>query len=68
MSLGGDGNSNDDMLCEAIDYALGKGTISVVAAGNENQNVSGKVPGGCKSALTVGAIDYDDRKANFSNY
>ncbi len=53
MSLGGVGNPNNDPLCEAIDYALAKGTISVVAAGNENEDISEKVPAGCKNAITV---------------
>lgn len=68
LSLGGNGNPATDMLCTAITNARTKGTLSVVAAGNENSDVSGKVPAGCKNALTVGAVDSNLAKASFSNY
>ena len=32
------------MMCSAITSARSKGTLSVVAAGNENADVIGKVP------------------------
>lgn len=42
--------------------------LSVVAAGNENADVSAKVPAGCADALTVSAVDSSLAKASFSNY
>lgn len=42
--------------------------LSVVAAGNENSDVSKKVPAGCVDALTVSAVDSALKKASFSNY
>ena len=44
MSLGGDGNPSGNIICNAITAAKSKGTISIVAAGNENADVSVKVP------------------------
>jgi subtilisin family serine protease len=68
LSLGGTGNPANDMICSAIASARLKGTLSIVAAGNENADVSTKVPAGCKDALTVGAVDVNLSKASFSNY
>lgn len=53
LSLGGNGTPSNDMMCNAITAARAKGTIAVVAAGNENADVSRKVPAGCKDAVTV---------------
>jgi serine protease len=39
-----------------------------VAAGNENADVSTKVPAGCSNAITVSAVDSNLNKASFSNY
>ena len=55
-------------MCAAITYAKSKGTISVVAAGNENADVAAKVPAGCPDAITVSAVDSNLVKASFSNY
>ena len=68
MSLGGDGTPSNDMICNAITAAKIKGTISIVAAGNENMDTSTKVPAGCADAITVGAVDSTLTKASFSNY
>ena len=45
MSLWWSWNPDTDLMCDAINYALKKWTISVVAAGNEDKNVSNTVPG-----------------------
>lgn len=68
MSLGGSGDPANDSICRSISYAKSKGVISVVAAGNENADVSKKVPAGCADALTVSAVDSALKKASFSNY
>lgn len=68
MSLGGVGTPSTDPVCAAINYAKSKGTITVVAAGNSNVNVSTFVPGGCTNAITVGAVDSTLTRASFSNY
>jgi serine protease len=68
LSLGGSGNPANDIICSAITAAKNKGTITIVAAGNENIDVSTTVPAGCTDAITVGAVDSNVKKASFSNY
>jgi hypothetical protein len=53
---------------DAIRYALQKGTIPVVAAGNDTRNASGFAPAGVAEALTVGATNSRDQLATFSNF
>lgn len=68
LSLGGSGNPANDIICNAITAAKSKGTVTVVAAGNENTDVFTVVPAGCADAITVGAVDSTLTKASFSNY
>lgn len=68
MSIGGNGTPSTDSICQTISYAKSKGVLAVVAAGNENADVSTKVPAGCSDALTVSAVDANLAKASFSNY
>ncbi len=49
----------------AIDYAISKGIVVVIAAGNSG-NAGVSFPGCVSSALTVGAVDSNDRIASFS--
>jgi subtilisin family serine protease len=65
MSLGGGGNASLD---SAVETAIGLGFIYVVAAGNDNIDVSEVSPARVPSAITVGAIDTLDNVADFSNY
>ncbi len=68
MSLGGDG------ACSAAEQNVfntlaAKGTIVVVAAGNENENVGKpKAPANCQKVITVGATDPNNRRATYSNF
>ncbi len=64
MSLGGPGTS--EVLQDAINYATSRGVNVVVAAGNENGPID--TPGNCKGVLTVGAIERNLKKADYSNY
>ncbi|KAJ9064662.1 hypothetical protein DSO57_1028023 [Entomophthora muscae] len=65
MSLsGGIGKS----LNRAVEAAVEKGITVVVAAGNENQNACRTSPSSVPEAITVGATDRNDRRADFSNY
>jgi subtilisin family serine protease len=65
MSLGGGANS---ALDSAVENAIKLGFIYVVAAGNDNIDVSEVSPARVPSAITVGAIDNLDNVADFSNY
>ncbi|ORX88854.1 subtilisin-like protein, partial [Basidiobolus meristosporus CBS 931.73] len=65
MSLGG-GNSN--ALNAAVDAAVQAGIPVIVAAGNEAQDACNVSPANSRSAFTVGATDYYDNLANYSNW
>ncbi len=68
MSLGGDGPCSANEQA-AYDLLTGKGKIIVVAAGNENENVSKpKSPANCNNVITVGATGPTNKRAGYSNY
>ncbi|NUR96394.1 MAG: S8 family serine peptidase [Kribbellaceae bacterium] len=68
MSLGGDATDGTDPLSQAVnDITARTGTLFVVAAGNEGRDESVGTPGAAASALTVGAVDRDDKLADFSS-
>ncbi|MCX5065588.1 S8 family peptidase [Micromonospora lupini] len=67
MSLGGsEADDGSDPLSLAVD-GLSKqtGVLFVIAAGNSGAQISS--PGSAASALTVGAVDRDDKLADFSS-
>lgn len=66
MSLGGTGSSS--LYEEAINDAVKKGIVVCVAAGNSNCDAKICSPANIESAITVGALDSDNKKASFSNY
>jgi len=69
MSLGGGGScAENPAMQEAIDYALSKGVVVVVAAGNDNADASGYSPASCSGVITVGAVDLTGGRAPYSNY
>ncbi|MFD4675027.1 S8 family serine peptidase [Lentzea sp. NPDC058450] len=67
MSLGGD----DGPLLDPMEVLINRlsqetGTLFVIAAGNAGPNSVGS-PGSADAALTVGAVDRDDKLAGFSS-
>lgn len=52
----------------AINYAVSKGAVVVVAAGNDNKDASSYSPASCGNVITVGASTQSDGRATFSNY
>ena len=66
MSLGGYGTS--EQLKTSINNAVNKGVTVVVAAGNENSNASNYSPASVSNAITVAAVDKNNKPAGFSNY
>ncbi len=65
LSLGGTHSIYKD---ENIEYAINKGVIVVVAAGNDNRDTEYHCPAHLKEAIVVAAVDENDRKASFSNF
>ena len=67
MSLGGDGPISP-VIKRAIDDAIDRGIIVVVAAGNSGpyENTTGS-PGSYTRCITVGAVDSDARVTRFSS-
>ncbi|MFJ5995359.1 S8 family peptidase [Streptomyces sp. NPDC092370] len=67
MSLGG-GGACSTATQSAINGAVNRGTAVVVAAGNENQNVSNASPANCNNVITVAATNRAGSRASYSNY
>lgn len=65
LSLGGP--SYDRVLEEAINYAYGKGSLVVAAAGNSNTS-DPSYPAAYNNVVAVSAIDSGSNRASFSNY
>jgi len=67
MSLGG-GGACDTTSQNAINSARSRGTVVIVAAGNENQNASNSNPANCAGVVTVAAVNRSGGRAYYSNY
>ena len=65
MSLGGDSNRAVDA---AVRNSIRAGVTYVVAAGNGNSDAAAYSPADITEAITVGATDRFDSRAEFSNY
>ncbi len=55
-------------LNDAINYAHDKGTVVIAAAGNNNAKAKFSTPGNIGKAITVGAIEQNQNRADYSNY
>ncbi|QNE19928.1 S8 family serine peptidase [Kribbella qitaiheensis] len=68
MSLGGEPTDGTDPLSLAVnDITARTGMLFVIAAGNDGADESIDTPGSAAAALTVGAVDRDDKMADFSS-
>jgi serine protease len=67
LSLGGAGACSSTTQA-AINSAVNRGTTIVVAAGNENANVSTSSPANCANVIAVGATTSTGARASYSNY
>ncbi len=65
MSLGGETNRAADA---AVRNSIRAGVTYVVAAGNGNSDASAYSPADVSEAITVGATNQNDARAEFSNY
>lgn len=67
MSLGGKGSCPRAMQ-QAIDAALLRGTVVVVAAGNSNRDAALYAPANCGGVITVASHTVSGDKAYYSNF
>jgi serine protease len=67
LSLGGTG-SCDVTMQNAINDVVARGTVVVVAAGNDNANASGTTPASCASVISVAATTRNGGRAAYSNF
>lgn len=67
MSLGGSGSCGSTYQA-AIDAAVSRGTVVVVAAGNSNVDAVNARPANCNNVITVAASDRNGNRAYYSNY
>ncbi|MBE5316441.1 MAG: S8 family serine peptidase [Xanthomonadales bacterium] len=67
MSLGGSGGCGPTMQA-AVDAAVARGSVVVVAAGNSNSDATLFVPASCANVVTVAATTRSGGRAAFSNY
>ncbi|MFD9333810.1 S8 family serine peptidase [Streptomyces sp. NPDC060028] len=70
LSLGGPDSPGVDPLEATVDkLSAEKGILFAIAAGNDGENGDSTVgsPGSADAALTVGAVDKDDKLASFSS-
>ena len=67
MSLGG-GAGSCSVIDEAVDYAVSKNVIVVVAAGNESDDAKNHCPAHITKCITVAAVDSKFKPAYFTNF
>ncbi len=69
LSLGGVGPCGATMQA-AIDFAVSKGAVVIVAAGNDQQDLdfTSYVPANCRNVINVGASNRNSFRAFYSNY
>jgi subtilisin family serine protease len=66
MSVGGEGTTKIEQA--AVHYAVSKGCLIVVAAGNEGIELKDYALTGMEGVITVGASDHSGQRAVFSNW
>jgi serine protease len=67
MSLGGSG-ACDSTTQAAINSARSRGTVVVVASGNDNGNANNFNPGNCAGVVNVASTNRSGGRAYYSNY
>ena len=67
LSLTGLGKC-ESYLQKAINKARKRGSVVIVAAGNEGQNAKNYFPGNCKNVITVAATDTAGGRTSYTNY
>jgi serine protease len=68
LSIGGANNGCSPSFQSAIDDVTARGTVVVVAAGNDNADAAAYDPGNCNGVITVAATSRNGGRAGYSNY
>ena len=68
LSLGGSSSTCDTFFQTAINAVNAAGAVVVVAAGNEDADVTNAQPANCNGVITVAASARDGSRAIYSNY
>ncbi|MDQ7761371.1 S8 family serine peptidase [Xanthomonas sontii] len=69
MSLGGGGAcAQDSVTANAIASAIARGSVVVVAAGNDNADAGGYSPASCPGVINVAATGITGGRAYYSNF
>jgi serine protease len=68
MSLGGSSSTCASTYQNAINGAVGRGTVVIVAAGNSNTNSANATPANCSNVVTVAATNRSGGRAYYSNF
>ncbi|CAM3315985.1 S8 family serine peptidase [Corallococcus sp. ZKHCc1 1396] len=67
MSLGGNG-APSKALQDTVNAAVLRGSIFVVAAGNENTSTANSFPCNLQNVICVGAVRFNGKRASYSNF
>lgn len=67
VSLGAAAGSPDDPAVKAVQNAVAAGAVVVISAGNSGGFYTIGTPGIAPAAITVGAVDRENRRAGFSS-
>ncbi|MDK8465901.1 S8 family serine peptidase [Marinobacter sp. SS13-12] len=67
-SMGSQSSTCPAYLQDAIDFAVSRNILVVVAAGNESMDASNYTPANCRNVVSVGSIDRRGNQSDFSNY
>jgi serine protease len=68
LSLGGASPACSPATQAAIDGAVSRGVVVVVAAGNDSDDASGYEPANCGGVIVVGATTRSGGRADYSNF
>jgi serine protease len=68
LSLGGSSSTCASTYQNAINGAVSRGTVVIVAAGNSNTDAANATPANCSNVVTVAATNRDGGRAYYSNY
>lgn len=68
LSLGGTSLTCPNTYQTAINAAVNRGAVVVVAAGNSAASASNTTPANCENVITVGAVDRRGSYSAYSNY